>query len=373
MQHRVPLFSRLLRVTFSSLTVVLALGLISVCWANEELDQAIRQVRGNIQELSTALERDPRAEKAEQWRASLEEHQAQLKQLLGQRFPEIQHAIKGAEDDLQELRAKAKKSGGEQRQEIEKKLHQAEEQLVKYQYMLEERLADLNNRKREISAEERVRQLEGNIKELEYAVEHHPKSEKREQWGRQLEKNRRQLEEVYRKHRRKRERPEKHLKIIHLKHARAGNLAEIISAFLSEDGVVVDDQDTNSVVVRDTGGGVETAIAIIKALDIPKARKHRHEPREREEHEEDEAEARENVFFGQLLKKQDRSISIRTRDGQEEVNLFIPIREDGKLVDDFAEFIDQLEIGAMIKVRWQWRNEQRWLRRLEHFKPERED
>ena len=51
MQHRVPLFSRLLRVTFSSLTVVLALGLISVCWANEELDQAIRQVRGNIQEL----------------------------------------------------------------------------------------------------------------------------------------------------------------------------------------------------------------------------------------------------------------------------------------------------------------------------------
>jgi type II secretory pathway component GspD/PulD (secretin) len=150
-------------------------------------------------------------------------------------------------------------------------------------------------------------------------------------------------------------------------------LAEIIRAFLSEDGVVVDDQDTNSVVVRDTGGGVETAIAIIKALDIPKARKHRHEPREREEHEEDEAEARENVFFGQLLKKQDRSISIRTRDGQEEVNLFIPIREDGKLVDDFAEFIDQLEIGAMIKVRWQWRNEQRWLRRLEHFKPERED
>ena len=373
MQHRVPLFSRLLRVTFSSLTVVLALGLISVCWANEELDQAIRQVRGNIQELSTALERDPKAEKSEQWRASLEEHQAQLKQLLGQRFPEIQHAIKGAEDDLQELRAKAKKSGGEQRQEIEKKLHQAEDQLVKYQYMLEERLADLNNKKRKISTEERERQLEGNIKDLEYALEHHPKSEKREQWGRQLEKNRRQLEEVYRKHRRKRERPEKHLKIIHLKHARAGNLAEIISAFLSEDGVVVDDQDTNSVVVRDTGGGVETAIAIIKALDIPKARKHRHESQERKEHEEDEAEARENVFFGQLLKKQDRSISIRTRDGQEEVNLFIPIREDGKLVDDFAEFIDQLEIGAMIKVRWQWRNEQRWLRRLEHFKPERED
>ena len=128
MQHLVPLFSCLQRVTFSSLTVVLALGLISVCWANEELDQAIRQARGNIQELSTALERDPRAEKAEQWRASLEEHQAQLKQLLGQRFPEIQHAIKGAEDDLQELRAKAKKSGGEQRQEIEKKLHQAEDQ-----------------------------------------------------------------------------------------------------------------------------------------------------------------------------------------------------------------------------------------------------
>ena len=82
---------------------------------------------------------------------------------------------------MQELRAKAKKSGGEQRQEIEKKLHQAEDQLVKYQYMLEERLADLNNRKREISAEERVRQLEGNIKELEYALEHHPKAEQREQ------------------------------------------------------------------------------------------------------------------------------------------------------------------------------------------------
>ncbi len=90
MQHRVPLFLRLQRVTFSSLTVVLDLGLISVCWANEELDQAIRQARGNIRKLSTALERDPRAEKSEQWRASLEEHQAQLKQLLGQRFPEIQ-------------------------------------------------------------------------------------------------------------------------------------------------------------------------------------------------------------------------------------------------------------------------------------------
>ena len=354
------------------MTVVLALGLISVCWAKEKLDRAIRQARGNIRELSTALEREPKADKAEQWKAALEEYQAQLKQLLGQRFPEIQQAIKGAEDDLQQLRAKAKKSQGEHRPEIENKLHQAEKQLVKYRHLLEERLANLNNQP-EISAEERVRQLEGSIKELEYVLEHRPKSEKRKQWSRQLEQNRRQLDEIYRKNRRKPERPGKQLKIIHLKYAQAGNLAEIISAFLSEDGVVVDDQDTNSVVVRDTGGGVETAIAIIKALDIPKARKHRHEPREREEHEEDKAEARENVFFGQLLKKQDRSISIRTRDGQEEVNLFIPIREDGKLVDDFAEFIDQLEIGAMIKVRWQWRNEQRWLRRLEHFKPERED
>jgi len=110
MRQPVPLFSRWLSVTFFSLTVVLALGLISVCWAKEELDRAIRQARGNIRELSTALEREPKAEKAEQWKAALEEYQAQLKQLLDQRFPEIQQAIKGAEDDLQQLRAKAKKS-----------------------------------------------------------------------------------------------------------------------------------------------------------------------------------------------------------------------------------------------------------------------
>ena len=80
MRQPVPLFSRWLSVTFFSLTVVLALGLISVCWAKEELDRAIRQARGNIRELSTALEREP---KAEQRKTALEEYQAQLKQLLG--------------------------------------------------------------------------------------------------------------------------------------------------------------------------------------------------------------------------------------------------------------------------------------------------
>jgi hypothetical protein len=83
MRQPVPLFSRWLSVTFFSLTVVLALGLISVCWAKEELDRAIHQARGNIRELSTALEREPKAEKAEQRKAALEEYQAQLKQLLG--------------------------------------------------------------------------------------------------------------------------------------------------------------------------------------------------------------------------------------------------------------------------------------------------
>lgn len=372
MRQPVPLFSRWLSVTFFSLTVVLALGLISVCWAKEELDRAIRQARGNIRELSTALEREPKAEKAEQRKAALEEYQAQLKQLLGQRFPEIQQAIKGAEDDLQQLRAKAKKSQGEHRPEIENKLHQAEKQLVKYRHLLEERLANLNNQP-EISAEERVRQLEGSIKELEYVLEHRPKSEKRKQWSRQLEQNRRQLDEIYRKNRRKPERPGKQLQIIHLKYAQAGNLAEIISAFLSKDGVVVADQDTDSVVVRDTGEGVETAMAIVKALDIPKARKHRREHGKQEKQKEDEDRVSEEVFFGQLLKKQDGSITIKTRDGQEEVNLWIPIGEDGKLVDDFVQLTDQLEIGAMIKVRWQWRKERRWLRGLDHFEPEPEN
>ncbi|HIA70639.1 TPA: hypothetical protein EYN98_32255, partial [Candidatus Poribacteria bacterium] len=344
------------RVLFLSLFVNLTIVLTSIGVANEELDQAIRNTRGNIQELSTALERRPETEKANQWRASLKEYRARLQQLINRRFPEIHQAIQQTQEALQELRAQAEESQGEQLHEITQRMHKKENQLVKYQQMLEKRLAELN-RKNQVKPEEQVRQLEVAIKELEHALEHHPESEKRESWLQDLKQNRKQLAEIRRQHNRDREKSKKsrqQLKIVHLKYGHAGNLAEIIESFLSEDGVVAADMDTDSVVVRDTEKGIETAVAIIKALDIPKASRHgdHHSDEHQDEHgshgEHDEAmEKREDVFFGKLLEKRDRHITIETRDGRKEVNLSIPMREDGKLVDDFVEFIEQLEIGSM--------------------------
>ena len=88
--------------------------LTSTSVANEELDQAIRNTRGNIQELSSALERRPEAEKADQWRASLKESRARWQQLISRRFPDIHQAIQKTQEALQELRAQTEESQGGQ-------------------------------------------------------------------------------------------------------------------------------------------------------------------------------------------------------------------------------------------------------------------
>jgi len=58
--------------------------------------------------------------------------------------------------------------------------------------------------------------------------------------------------------------------MISLKHADALNLEEIIAKFLTPSGIIAADPDSNSLVIKDLPEGVETALKIIRELDVPR-------------------------------------------------------------------------------------------------------
>ena len=187
--------------------------------------------------------------------------------------------------------------------------------------------------------EVRFERIQGAIQELEYALEHHPDSEKVEAWKAALQENRqalrhlkmgefpelkmaiRQTEEDLAELRnavrdmqedesqqeqanelrekihhgelrlvdllaqfemqreeavhRESESAPSKLIIVRLEHARAYDLAEIIEVFLTEHGLIAADERTNTLIIQDTPAGLEKAHRIVDALDIRKGERER--------------------------------------------------------------------------------------------------
>jgi DNA repair exonuclease SbcCD ATPase subunit len=291
----------------------------------EDMEVQIRELRGKIQELESALEREKNEEKAQVLKDALKEHRQKLERLMAEfrktqkprgESSEIEMAIDRTRGQLKELRHAA---------EVLKKESAEPEKLEAMQ--------------KEIAQKER---------ELEELI------------GR-LEKRRAEAEP------KKAKAPAK-LVILSLEHANAQNLSKVIEKFLTPSGIIAADADTNSLVIKDLPAGLEIASKIIKELDVPKKRKPQEpqvrEPQAREPQE--RAASREGVLTGKVLEAGAEALKIETGDGK--ITLYVPLRqkEDGTWtqLEELSRVTAAIEVGSTVKVEWRRSEEKLWIKRV---------
>lgn len=92
----------------------------------------------------------------------------------------------------------------------------------------------------------------------------------------------------------------------------------------------------------------------------------------KKEQERKESEARWKVFFGEVLESSKKAITIKTKDSGETVTIYVPMRmkEDGSKVpnQELAMYVASFDVGANVKVQWEWEKERRWIRRIIRIK-----
>jgi hypothetical protein len=286
----------------------------------ESREAQIKQLRGQIGELEQALKRADTDKEAAELKGKLQERRKKIERLMGEsrkpgeEFPEIQQAIRRANGNLEELRqaVNALKEEGEQPEklkELQQRIAQEEEKLVELKNLLRKRRANVEQ---------------------------------------------------------KRDRPQTKLMFLPVEHANAQNLSKIIQEFLTPSGIIVADSDTNIIVIKATPGDLEIASAIIKNLDIPRRRREdREHPRgdqpsrpqeRREESDRPGREENRGVFLGEVLKAGRESLTIKARDSEEEVTLYVPVRrrDDGTSApnEPLAVQVSRLDPGSNVRVQW---------------------
>jgi len=278
----------------------------------------IQQVREQIKELEYTLQRESNEEKAAQLKKKLQERRKEAESLMGEvrkpqkpkeEFPDIQEGIRQAKGNLEELRRAAKilrEEGGdtEKLEEFRGKIGVEERKLVELNALLEKRRAEAKQKK-----------------------------------------------------------PKTRLMFFQLEHANGENLSRIIGKFLTPAGIIMTDEDTNTLVVRDTPDGLETASEIVKNLDIPRRRA----ARERAERPRERAES-ENFFFGTVLEAGEGSLTIKTRDLGETVTLHVPVRrkEDGTSVvnEELSKLVASFQAGTPVRVQYRRGEDKIWIQRV---------
>lgn len=207
------MYKKLAVTVFLILSLALSFYLTSVAVARSEEDMGaqIRELQGTIEELEYALEHNPDSEKAEKWKVSLKKSKQKLEQLMPEfreytkskkserKFPELEIAIDHTREQIKELiqEAAALKEEGaepEKLKELEDKIDKKERELEKLLAHLEKRRADTRRKKELDEKEAQIHRLKGTIKELEYALEHHPDSEEVGEWEASLKESRQKLE-----------------------------------------------------------------------------------------------------------------------------------------------------------------------------------
>jgi len=205
--------SRKLRATFLlilSFAVIVWLASAAIAAEREAVEKKevknkeaqVHELKEKIQELKHQLELGQNAEKAKVLKDSLKEHEAKLEQLMAQskkkpkgEFPEIEMAIKRVQANLKEWRqaAEAMQEEGASPEKLaatKQKIAQKEKELEELTAHLEQRRAGRED------GELQIKRLQGAIKELEYALEHHSDSEKAETWKKALKENKTKLERL---------------------------------------------------------------------------------------------------------------------------------------------------------------------------------
>lgn len=311
------------KLTVMALFVV---SLVMISWstailAEEKEDKGrearIQEVREQIKELEYALERESDKEEAARLKQKLQERRKEAESLMGEvrktqkpkeEFPDIQEGIRRAKGNLEELRRAAKalreEENTEKLEELRGKIGEEERKLVELNALLEKRRAEAKQKK-----------------------------------------------------------PKTRLMFFQLEHANGENLARIIGKFLTPAGIIMTDEDTNTLIVRDTPDGLEAASEIVRNLDIPRRRA----ARERAERPRDRAEP-ENFFFGTVLEAGEGSLTIKTRDLGETVTLHVPIRmkEDGTSVvnEELSKLVASLQAGTQVRVQYNRGEDRLWIQRV---------
>ena len=275
---------------------------------------------------------------AEKEEAAAKSKEAQIKEIKGQ-IRELEIALE--REDNKERAAKLKEDLQERRKKIQRLMGNASEK-PKGQF------AEIDMA---------IKRSEGKLKEFrQTAVASREK-------GDQLEKRRAEARS---------RKPQPKLMFFNIKYANAGKLADIIKKFLSPGGIIAADPDTNTLIIKDSPDGLETASIIIKNLDVQRRRGPRDQPVRRDQPQRREQPQRgdqpqrrqasretmdrENVFFGKVLEANRESLTIETRDSKEKVTLFVPSRrrEDGTqaLPEELSMMVSKLEVGSSVRVQW---------------------
>jgi len=312
------------KLTVMALFVV---SLVMISWSTDVVaeekegksrEAQVQKVREQIKELEYALQRESNEEKAAQLKKKLQERRKEVESLMGEvrkpqkpkeEFPDIQEGIRRAKGNLEELRRAAKASreeGGdtEKLEEIRGKIGVEERKLVELNTLLKARRAESKQKK-----------------------------------------------------------PKTRLMFFRLEHANGENLNRIIGKFLTPAGIIMTDEDTNTLVVRDTPDGLETASEIVRNLDIPRRRA----TRERAERPRDRAES-ENFFFGTVLEAGEGSLTIKTRDLGETVTLHVPVRrkdDDTSVVnEELSKHVASFQAGTPVRVQYRRGEDRLWIQRV---------
>jgi predicted nucleic acid-binding Zn-ribbon protein len=310
--------------------IVMALfvvSLVMISWSTDVVaeekevksrEAQIQEVREQIKELEYALQRESNEEKAAQLKKKLQERRKEAESLMGEvrkpqkpkeEFPDLQEGTRRARANLEELRRAAKalrEEGGdaEKLEELRGKIGKEERKLVELNALLEKRRAEAKQKK-----------------------------------------------------------PETRLMFFRLEHANGENLSRIIGKFLTPAGIIMTDEDTNTLIVRDTPDGLETASEIVRNLDIPRRRA----TRERAERPRDRAESG-NFFFGTVLEAGEGSLTIKTRDSGETVTLHVPVRmkEDGTSVvnEELSKHVASFQAGTPVRVQYRRGEDRLWIQRV---------
>jgi len=257
------------------------------------------------------------------WSTNVMAAEAEEKAQKRGELSEVQIGIRQAKGNLKKLRQamKALKEKGDapdRLEELQKKIGQEEERLVKLNQLLEERNAGTKQKKG---------------------------------------------------------RPRTRLMFLPLEHANAQSLGKIIQKFLSPSGIIVGDPATNILIIKATPNDLEIASVIMKNLDVPRGRVARDQPRRRREpRERTERRERENVFFGKVLKAGRESLTIKTRDSGDEVTLYVPLRrkEDGTSAPnkELSAHVASFDVGTDVRVQWRQGEVRRFIQRVTDIKKE---
>lgn len=239
---------------------------------------------------------------------------------------------------------------------LRKKMEEVREEIDKLNEKLKANIEHLHELEKELSrmpVEKRIRELEESIMDAKAKVEHlkeiHAPEEKIEQLVRKIEEWKRELEELHRPEP-KFPHPERRVIVIHLEHAPADYLAEIIEDFLTPDGVVRADMRTNSLIIRDVEPDLRDIEMIIHELDRPESPYYTEVEFMIPEH------GRE---IANIIEITEDSIFVDFPEHWEwpELELWIPLqkRNDGEWARDeeIAQKVGQLGIDAPIEVEWE--------------------